>query len=250
MIELLNVAGGYQQTVFCGLSFSVKRGSVCVLLGSNGSGKSTLLKTIGGLLPPKTGKILVDGKDAALLSGRQRARMMACMMQRNTSPAISVEALVLHGRYPHLSFPRRLAPDDYAVANKAMATLDLLPLKNKLLPTLSGGELQKAYLAMALAQDTPALLLDEPNAYLDIHHQQELLQMMLQLKKMGKTIIAALHDLPGALEIADDIAVLDGGKLSFYGPPRQLMEEDALNRCLKADVKVLEKDGRLYYSVR
>lgn len=251
MIELRELSGGYQQnTVFSGVSFRVEPGSVCVLLGGNGSGKSTLIKTIAGLLPRKNGEIYIGGKETAGLSAIEKARLLACMMQRNTSPNITVESLVLHGRYPHLRFPRKLGEKDYGIACESLDMMGILHLKNKALPNISGGELQKAYVAMALAQDAPVMLLDEPNAYLDIRHQRELFKIIVQLKQKGKTIITALHDIPSALEIADTLCVLNHGEQIYFGTPAKLANTDILNRVFNVDIQFITQNGRRFYSIQ
>lgn len=251
MLKLVQAAGGYEErAVFSNVSFEVEKASVCVLLGRNGCGKTTLLKTMAGLLPLQSGEIQLEGKNVAAFTPKERATQIASLMQRNAGHPITVESLALHGRYPYLPFPRRLAQRDYAMVEKALAQMELTHLKDTLLTNLSGGELQKAYLAMALAQDTPILLLDEPNAYLDIHHQRELLQTLTRLKTEGKTIVTALHELPGALEIADTICVLHEGQQIFFGTPPQLMETDIFSRVFHVDFERLEQGGRVYYSIQ
>ena len=198
MLEARNLSAGYPgRAVLAGVSLAARPGRVLALLGPNGCGKSTLLRTMAGLLPPLGGEVLLDGRRD--YSPRQAAQRVAYLPQSRTAPNITVRRLVLHGRFPYLSYPRRYGREDYEAVDRALAAADALDLADRPLPELSGGQRQKAYLAMALAQETEAILMDEPTTFLDIRHQLEVLALVRRLAEEGRGVVLALHDLCLAL---------------------------------------------------
>ena len=220
MVELQKLCAGYPgRAVLHDISLTVSSGEVLILTGPNGCGKSTLLKTLAGLLPPTQGQILLNGQNMAELRPRQQAQAVAYLPQSRPLPELTALQLVLHGRFPYLSYPRRYGPQDLELARQALAQMDAADLADRPLRGLSGGQRQKVYLAMLLAQDTPIALLDEPTTFLDISHQLQLLQLTRRLAETGKAVLAVLHDLPLAMEHADRIAVLHEGRLSAVGTP-------------------------------
>ena len=230
MLEIRNVSAGYPgHPVLQDISLSVPDGAVTVIAGPNGCGKSTLLKVLAGILPA-SGSAVLDGQELLCLPGRQRAKKVAFLPQNRTVPEITVKNLVLHGRFPYLSYPRCYRQEDYRMAETAMEKMGVAHLADRSLTTLSGGQRQKVYIAMALAQDTPVVLLDEPNAFLDIAHQLQLMEQAKALAGEGKTVVLVLHDLSMALGCADSMAVMSEGKCLFQGSP----EDVFLSRCLDA----------------
>ena len=172
MVEVRNITVGYPgKTVLKNVSLAIPKGQLTVLLGPNGCGKSTLLKSLCGILTPENGQVLYDGEDLLLLPQQQLAQKIAYLSQGRQIPDITVRRLVLHGRFPYLGYPRRYRREDYACADLAMAQLGITDLADVPVQNLSGGQRQKVYIAMVLAQDTPIALLDEPTTYLDIVHQ-------------------------------------------------------------------------------
>lgn len=229
MLEIKNLSAGYPGTpVLQDISLSIPAGAVTVIAGPNGCGKSTLLKALIGILPA-SGSAALDGQELLSLPGRERARKVAFLPQNRQVPDISVKNLVLHGRFPYLSYPRRYRQEDLRIAEAAMEKMGVGELAERNLTTLSGGQRQKVYIAMALAQDTPVVFLDEPNAFLDIAHQMQLMDQAKLLAGEGKTVVLVLHDLPMALSCADFMAVLSEGKCLFQGS----CEEVFLSGCLK-----------------
>ena len=218
MIAFSHVSAGYPgRAVLHDVSFTVPKGKVAALIGPNGCGKTTLLKTACGLLRPLEGEILLGGKPGHCYKRKEFARMCALLPQVRETPALTVEGLVAHGRYPHLSFGRELAAHDRDAVQRAMEEAGVLPLKDRLLPQLSGGERQRAYFAMALAQDAEIFFLDEPTTYLDIGQKYEMLGLVRRLNQRGKTILMVLHDLSLAFSYSDLVAVLDQGRLLAFG---------------------------------
>lgn len=247
MLEAKNLSAGYPgRAVLAGVSLAARPGRVLALLGPNGCGKSTLLRTMAGLLPPLGGEVLLDGRRD--YSPRQAAQRVAYLPQSRTAPNITVRRLVLHGRFPYLSYPRRYGREDYEAVDRALAAADALDLADRPLPELSGGQRQKAYLAMALAQETEAILMDEPTTFLDIRHQLEVLALVRRLAEEGRGVVLALHDLCLALTAADDVAVLGEGRLLALGGPEAIYQSKVLERVMGVRLDRNEgPGGRRYF---
>ena len=219
------------------------------LLGPNGCGKSTLLRTVAGLMPRLSGEILVDGVPADRLTSRQLARKLAYMPQSRSVPNILAWKMVLHGRFPYLSYPRRYRPEDRAAAWDALRQADAEELADRPVPLLSGGQRQKVYLAMALAQDTQTILMDEPTTYLDIQHQLDLMAFSQTLAREGKAVVLVLHDLCLALRFAHRGAVLSEGRLLQTGTPEELFASGILTETFRTPLNRIWTEGgwRYYY---
>ena len=247
MLEAKNLSAGYPgRAVLAGVSLAARPGRVLALLGPNGCGKSTLLRTMAGLLPPLGGEVLLNGRRD--YSPRQAAQRVAYLPQSRTAPNITVRRLVLHGRFPYLSYPRRYGREDYEAVDRALAAADALDLADRPLPELSGGQRQKAYLAMALAQETEAILMDEPTTFLDIRHQLEVLALVRRLAEEGRGVVLALHDLCLALTAADDVAVLGEGRLLALGGPEAVYQSKVLERVMGVRLDRSEgPGGRRYF---
>lgn len=249
MIELKELNCGYRDhPVLRGVSLTFPVGEVLALVGPNGCGKSTLLRTALGLLPKQGGSILLDGAEIGTLSPKQIAQRVAYLSQARNIPSISAGRMVLHGRFPYLSYPRRYRPEDYAAVRRALEQADAADLADRPLRELSGGQRQKVYLAMALAQDTQTVLMDEPTTYLDVRHQLEVMSMARQLAEQGRAVVLVLHDLSLALRTADRLAVLDEGRLQLVGTPEEVFSSGVLDRAFGVKVKrVNSEDGWQYY---
>lgn len=250
MLELRRVTAGYGgKAVLREVSLSFPPGKVTVLLGPNGCGKSTLLKAALGLIPILGGEVLLDGKDLSALTPREIAQKAAYLAQSRSVPNITAERMVLNGRFPYLSYPRRYRTEDYRMAEQALALAGAEDLAGRPMPELSGGQRQKVYLAMALAQDTGTLLLDEPTTYLDVRHQLELLAAARRLAQEGRAVGLVLHDLGAALRCADCAAVLADGAVCCAGTPEEVYRSGVLDRVFGVAVKrVLTEDGWQYYA--
>ena len=223
MLEIKSLTAGYPgKPVLQDVSLAIPAGRVTVIVGPNGCGKSTLLKALCGILPASGGRVLLDGEDLPALPPKMLARKVAYLAQSRQIPDITVGRLVLHGRFPYLGCPRRYRKEDYAMADAAMETMGIRELSDTLLQHLSGGQRQKAYLAMALVQDTPVIALDEPTTYLDISHQLQLLQQASLLARRGKTVIMVVHDLSHAFGWADSIVLMADGKVAAQGTAEEI----------------------------
>lgn len=237
MIELHSFQAGYPgKPVLMGIDAHFPTGQVTALLGPNGCGKTTLLKALCGILPAK-GQALLDGTGLLTLPLRERARQVAYLSQDRPIPGLTAWQLVLCGRYPYQRWPRTYSDRDEHLVQLAMERMGVWQLRDAPLSQLSGGQRQKVYLAMALAQDTPVLLLDEPATYLDVRHQLQLLGLARTLAREGKTVIAVLHDLPSALQTADHILLMDGGKTVLQGTPEAVFASGLLDSVFGVQVR-------------
>lgn len=249
MIETRGLRAGYRgRDVLHDINVSFPPGCVTVLLGPNGCGKSTLLRTVLGLQPAAAGEVLVDGTPLGELSPGELARRAAYLPQSRGVPNISALRMVLHGRFPYLSYPRRYRPEDYRVARQALGLAGAGELEDRLLPELSGGQRQRVYLAMALAQETQTVLMDEPTTFLDVGHQLEVMAAARRLAQEGRAVVMAVHDLPLAMRGADDIALLDGGRLAAWGTAEEVYASGALDRAFGVALRrVATESGWQYY---
>lgn len=241
MIDLRGVSFAYGSApVLRDISLLAPDGAVTVLLGPNGSGKSTLLRLMARLLSAQ-GEVLIDRRPASAYAPKELARTLAFLPQTRAVPAISVASLVAHGRFPYLGFSRVHTKADDAAVERALQLTSLEGCAQRDLRTLSGGERQKAYLAMLIAQDTQNLLLDEPTTFLDIAYQLELMRILRALRDEGRCVVVVLHDIDQALALCDRAALLHGGRLLFSGGP----EEAALLPAVESafGVRVLRREG-------
>ena len=239
MLNLQHLSAGYgEKTILHDISLNFPAGTVTAILGPNGCGKSTLLRAAAGLLPLSAGTADVDGP---------RARAIAYLPQSRPVPNMTAQQLVLHGRFPWLSWPRRYRESDIAIARAAMDRLGIGEFADRPLGELSGGTRQKCFLAMALAQEAPTLLLDEPTSFLDVGHQLKLMALCRCLAAEGKAVALVLHDLPLALQWADRVAVMDQGRMLALGTPEEIWSSGVLDRVFGVKVRRLEGDGGTTY---
>lgn len=249
MIELRVLQAGYHhRTVLRGIDLAFHPGEVLVLIGPNGSGKSTLLRTVLGLVPCTAGEVLLDGVPLRRLSPRQVAQQVSFLSQSRPVPNITARRMVLHGRFPHLAYPRHYRAEDRRIVDEALAAADAANLADRPLPELSGGQRQKVYLAMAIAQQTPTVLMDEPTTFLDIAHQLGVMELAHRLARSGKAVVLVLHDLPLALAGADRLAVLDDGRLVATGTPETIYDSGVLEHVFHIrQGRAATPDGWHYY---
>ena len=249
MMELCHITAGYGgPPVLRDVSLAFEPGKVTVLAGPNGCGKSTLLRVAARLMAPERGEVRIEGQDVSRLSAKQFARLAALLPQSRPLPGITAGSLVLHGRFPYLGYPRRYGPADRAAARSAMERAGVLELAERNVARLSGGQRQKVYLAMALAQDTPVLLLDEPTTFLDIGCQLELARLMRETAAEGKAVVMVLHDLNLALGCAHRVAVMEEGRLRAWGTPAEIYAGGALEQVFGVKVHRTElEDGTEQY---
>ncbi|AZZ92149.1 ATP-binding cassette domain-containing protein [Hahella sp. KA22] len=223
-----NLTVGYEQRVISeNLNVAIPDGSFTVIVGPNGCGKSTLLRSLCRLLKPVSGEVLLDGQDIHRYPAKLVARQLGLLPQSaNTPEGIRVRDLVARGRYPHQSAFRRWSRQDENVVNEAMINTGVEDLADRLVDELSGGQRQRVWVAMALAQQTSLLLLDEPTTYLDITHQIELLELFRTLNRRdNRTLVAVLHDLNHACRYATHLIAMRDGAVIAEGPPARIISE-------------------------
>jgi iron complex transport system ATP-binding protein len=235
-----------------GVTLTIDVGEWVTVIGPNGAGKSTLLRAVGGLLP-YAGTIDLFGRPVRGLPGRDRARLVATVPQSPAvPPGMTVLDYVLLGRTPYIPPLGRESAGDLAVVDDVLDRLDLAGFAGRRLESLSGGERQRVFLGRALAQGATLLLLDEPTTALDIGHQQDVLELVDQLRRdVGLTVLASMHDLSIAGEYADRMVLMAGGRLVAAGPPRAVLTEQLLGEHYRARVRVIDgAQGPLVVPIR
>lgn len=248
MIEVKNLFFKYEKNyILQNFSACFKKGQLTSVIGTNGSGKSTLLKTIVGILPIDFGEIFVDGTPLSSLKCQDIAKKISYLAQGKNTPDMTAFQMVLHGRFPHLSYPRRYSRKDRDIAMNAMSKMGILDYAHKSMASLSGGMRQNVYIAMALAQDTDYILLDEPTTYLDIFHQLQLMKTLRSLTDEGKGIITVMHDLPMAFNFSDNIAVVSGGKAVVCSTPENVYKEGIINDIFGIELNYSSSEKNYYY---
>ncbi|WP_106399089.1 ABC transporter ATP-binding protein [Actinocorallia populi] len=226
------------------VGLDVAEGSWTAVIGPNGAGKSTLLQAVAGLLP-HTGRIRLDGREG--LRGRERARTVAYAPQNPLLPEdLTVLDYTLLGRSPYIPYLGRERAEDREIAERALLRLDLADFAGRRLGRMSGGERQRVVLARALAQQAPILMLDEPTTALDLGHQQQVLELLDELRLTeGLTVLTTLHDLGTAAQYADTLVLVSGGRVAACGTPAEVLTADLVGAHFGAKVSVTRgPDGR------
>jgi iron complex transport system ATP-binding protein len=246
-LEALTVTYGDRPAV-SRLDLAVRRGEWLALIGPNGAGKSTVLRAIAGIVAHR-GSVRLEGTDASRLHPRERAKRVALVPQVPVVPQpMSVADYVLLGRTPFISFLGSPGARDREIAAQGMEDLDLRGFDRRPLGSLSGGELQRAVLARAIAQTAPVLLLDEPTSWLDVGHQQQVLELVDGLRlRDGLTVLSVMHDLTLAGQFAERFVLMAAGEAVASGTAHEVLTEDSISRHYGAAVRVLADtgDGRL-----
>ena len=242
MLRIDDVTVGYgERGVLEHVTFGVESGQVVALVGPNGAGKSTLIRAVSGVVPMKHGDVHINGNLLSRLSTMQRARYLAVVPQaRSLPPAFTVYETVLLGRTPHLGWLGRTGPHDHERVQYALEQTQMLPLAERYVGELSGGEQQRVLLARALAQDTPVRLLDEPTTHLDLQHRESLIRLIRKLAlRKNLAILMVLHDLNLAGLYADRVALLVAGRLQAIGSAAEVLTEARLSQVYQMPVRVI-----------
>lgn len=238
-----HLAVAYEDNVVLGdLDMRIPRGKITVIIGPNGCGKSTLLKAAGRILKPKNGFVYLNGDDIQKLPTREAARRMAILPQSPQAPSgLTVGDLVSYGRFPYQRGFGKLKPDEKKIIAWALEVTKLTEYETTAVDNLSGGQRQRVWIAMALAQGTELILLDEPTTYLDLSYQLEILELLYRLnREQGRTIVMVLHDLNLAARFADYMIALRGGAIIRHGPPEAVITPEVLRETfgIAAEVAV------------
>ncbi|MDL4840975.1 ABC transporter ATP-binding protein [Aquibacillus rhizosphaerae] len=236
------VAGYDDKTVIHEISLAIPSNKINVIIGANACGKSTLLKTMARLINPISGKVTLDGTPINKIPPKQLARVLGLLPQSPIVPeGITVADLVGRGRFPHQSLFRGWTKNDYEAVAEAMEIMNITELANHHIDELSGGQRQRVWIAMALAQQTDILFLDEPTTFLDITYQVEILDMLTDLnRKYGTTIVMVLHDINLSARYADNIFALHKGKLVAEGEPSKVITSTLIENIFGLHCTVVE----------
>ncbi|MDE6763470.1 MAG: ABC transporter ATP-binding protein [Oscillospiraceae bacterium] len=249
MIELKNLFAGYSKNdILKNINMQFEKGKTVSVIGPNGSGKSTLIQCCTGILEPTSGEIIIDGKSISEYKEKSLARTVSYLPQINPVSSITVRSLVMHGRFPYLGYPRRYSEEDKSIAEKAIAAAGIEEIADKPLSELSGGQQQKAHIAMRLAQNTDYIFFDEPITYLDIKYKLEFAGLMKRLRNSGKAVVAVLHDINMAFTHSDKIAIIDRGELALFDTPENAAKSGAIENVF--GVKLLKSEfGQYFFTV-
>ena len=224
-LQARGLSTGYDDRVIVKeLDVDIPTGSFTVIIGPNGCGKSTLLRSLARLIKPFAGSVLLDGTDVASIKTRELATKIGLLPQSSIAPeGITVIDLVTRGRHPHQRMLQRWSKGDEEAVQGALERTRLTDLTTRVVDELSGGQRQRVWIAMALAQDTPLLLLDEPTTYLDISHQIDVLDLCSALQREGRTLVAVLHDLNQATRYATNLIAMKSGHIVAQGNPAEVV---------------------------
>ena len=241
-IETTGLAVSYgAHEVLRDVSLSIAAGEFAVVIGPNGSGKSTLLRTLARLVKPKAGQVLFDGVDLATIGSRDLARRVAYLPQSPEGPSdLTVDELVWRGRYPNRGLFTSARVEDREAVDRALEQTGMTELRERTLGTLSGGEHQRAWIAMSLAREPDVLLLDEPTTFLDIGHQGELLRLLTRLnRERGITVVMVLHDVTQAAHYGRRVIALLDGQVRHDGDLASVITAEHIGELFDAEVSVL-----------
>ena len=223
------------------LTVTIPDESFTVIVGPNACGKSTLLRALSRLLSPSAGSVVLDGRSIAEYRAKEAARLVGLLPQSSIAPdGITVADLVARGRYPHQGLIRQWSTADEEAVESAMAATNVTSLRTRHVDELSGGQRQRVWAAMALAQQTPILLLDEPTTYLDIAHQIELLDLFADLHEAGSTLVAVLHDLNHAARYATHLIAMKDGQVRAQGAPGAVVTAELVREVFGLECLVIE----------
>lgn len=228
-----------------GIDLQVESNSLTALVGKNGCGKSTLVSCINQLIPYR-GEISLSGRNLALMSPRERARQISFLPQTLKAPHITAEELISMGRHPYVDIGRRMTSYDKNAVHQAILAVGVENLAQRYVDSLSGGERQKVYLAMTMAQNTEILVLDEPTTYMDMAYEHIFLEQLGEMKRdYKKTLLVVMHNLNQAVRYADRLAVLDEGKIVFDGPTEACVRSGILEKVFS--VRRYMTENRIFF---
>lgn len=238
-----NINAGYSdKNILNNVSLCIPSGKISVLIGANGCGKSTLLRVLAGFLVPSAGKVSLDGKQLKKYSAKQVAQILAVLPQQSSTPiGLKVIDLISQGRFPHHSIFSRFNKEDEDAVLQAMEMVGITDLAERDVSELSGGQKQRVWIALALAQQTDIIFLDEPTTFLDMTYQVEILDLLADLnKRFGKTIVVILHDINLAARYADRLFALKDGMLIEEGTPGNVIKKSLIKEIFGLNSLIVE----------
>ncbi|MTI59351.1 MAG: ABC transporter ATP-binding protein [Firmicutes bacterium] len=227
------------------LNLKIPKGQITTIIGPNGCGKSTILKTLARIIKAQSGTIYLNGRDIYTENSKEIAKVLAVLPQSPQAPAgLTVEELIAYGRFPYQKGFAKLKKEDRQIIDWVLETIGMKSYKQRTLDQLSGGQRQRVWIAMALAQQTDILLLDEPTTYLDLAHQLEILNLLEKLNKVEKrTVVLVIHELNNAARFADYMVAIKDGKIICDGKPEEVMIKSNLKKIFNIDAEIV-KDPR------
>lgn len=245
-INIKKLKVGYDKKIIIEeLNLSLEKGKITSIIGSNGCGKSTLLKSIGRILKKENGEIFILDKNMNDMKSKEIAEKLAILSQNPTAPSqLKVEELVSYGRYPHRTNVSKLSNEDKQKIEWALKVTNTFEFRHRELFDLSGGQRQRVWLAMALAQETDILLLDEPTTFLDMSHQLEVLNIVKNLNdKHGCTVVMVLHDINHAAKYSDFIVAMKDGKILYKNTPDLIMKKEVLKDIYNINAELITNEN-------
>lgn len=238
--ECLRVGYSPRHEVLHDVEVAIPEGELTVIVGPNACGKSTLLKTLARMLATRAGRVLLDGRPIQQFAPKAVARRLGLLPQSPSAPdGITVSDLVARGRYPHQNLLRQWSSEDERAVVEALIAANVADLADRNVDELSGGQRQRVWVAMALAQETPLLLLDEPTTYLDIAHQIEVLNLTRRLQREGRTVVLVLHDLHLAFRYATHLIVMKEGRIVAQGRPEEVVTAELIEQVYDLPCQVI-----------
>ena len=243
LFEAKEIVTGYEKKIIIdGIDITIPSNKISVIIGANGCGKSTLLKTLSRLIKPVSGDILIDGKKITSMPSKKLAQKLGLLPQSPVVPeGITVLDLVSRGRFPYQSFLKSMDKADFQAIEESLEIMGITEIANRSVDELSGGQRQRVWIAMALAQQTDILLLDEPTTFLDIAYQVEILDLLTDLnRKRGTTIVMVLHDINLSARYADYIFAIHQGKLINQGAPSEIITSELIGTVFGLDCMVIK----------
>lgn len=241
-IATQNLDIAYDETIIVkAMDMNIPQGKITSIIGPNGCGKSTVLKAVGRVLKSKNGSVYLNGEDIRTLPTMEIAKKMAILPQTPTAPSgLSVGELVAYGRFPHQKGFGKLTLEDKKIIHWALSVTKLAEFEHREVDAISGGQRQRVWIAMALAQQTDLILLDEPTTYLDLAHQLEVLELLYDLnRKQGRTIAMVLHDLNLAARFSDYMVAIRDGQIICHGKPVNVMTSEILMQAFSIDAEIV-----------
>lgn len=248
-MKVKNLSFSYHQKPFIeNLNIEFEENQITTIIGSNGSGKSTLLMLLSRIYKPQTGFIEINQQNIQNYKIKEFAQKVAVVHQKNQiNGDQDVKTIVGYGRLPYLHYSQKLSQEDYEIIDWALEVTNLKEYKNRTLKSLSGGQQQRVWIAMALAQKTPYLLLDEPTTYLDIRYQLELLRLLKEINQKYKiTIIMVLHDINQAIQYSDNIIAIKKGRIIVEGKANKVITREVIREIYRIDLKMTQLSKQPY----
>ena len=243
-MELKNIHKAYDTVVVDSVSLTIPKNQLTAFIGPNGAGKSTLVSIMSRLLQKDSGQLWIKGKEIEAWNSKELAKELSVLKQNQSfQVSLTVEELVSFGRYPYSK--GKLSTLDYQMINQALKHTNLLELKERSIQTLSGGQMQRVFIAMVLAQDTEIILLDEPLNHLDLKQAVEIMKLLrYMVENLDKTVVIVMHDLNMASNFSDEIACFKDGKCIIHNTVDKVMKDDVLSALYEIPLEVIEINGK------